>query len=45
MALAYRRYSYDYVAAEMTARASATGMWGYDCLPPWEWRALENGRR
>ncbi|MFC0282545.1 thermonuclease family protein [Camelimonas abortus] len=43
-ALAYRRYSTEYVAAENAARASGVGMWRYDFLPPWEWRALEKLR-
>lgn len=40
-ALAYRRYSTRYVAAEKAAQAANAGMWRYDFLPPWEWRALE----
>ncbi|MFD2676004.1 thermonuclease family protein [Camelimonas lactis] len=43
-ALAYRRYSTRYVMAEDAARAAKAGMWAYDFLPPWEWRALEKGR-
>lgn len=37
-ALAYRRYSQDYVAAERTARSSRRGMWRGEFVPPWEWR-------
>ena len=40
-ALAYRRYSRRHVAAEDAAKAAKAGMWAYDFLPPWEWRALE----
>lgn len=40
-ALAYRRYSTRYVMAEEAARRAKVGMWAYDFLPPWEWRALE----
>jgi len=43
-ALAYRRYSTRHVAAEDAARAAKAGMWRYDFLPPWEWRALEKLR-
>jgi endonuclease YncB( thermonuclease family) len=38
LALAYRRYSHDYVAAEDEARAAGRGMWGGTFEPPWEWR-------
>jgi len=41
LALAYRRYSDDYVAAENAARAASRGMWAGTFEPPWEWR----GRR
>lgn len=37
-ALAYRRYSQNYVAAERTARSSRRGMWRREFVPPWEWR-------
>ena len=37
-ALAYRRYSRDYVAAERMARSSRRGMWRGEFVPPWEWR-------
>jgi endonuclease YncB( thermonuclease family) len=38
LALAYRRYSHDYVAAEDDARTAARGMWVGTFEPPWEWR-------
>ena len=38
LALAYRRYSRDYVAAEDEARQAGRGMWAGTFEPPWEWR-------
>ena len=38
LALAYRRYSRDYVAAEDDARAAGLGMWAGTFELPWEWR-------
>ena len=38
LALAYRRYSTDYVAAEEAAEADARGMWQGRFEPPWAWR-------
>ena len=38
LALAYRRYSLDYVAAEDQAREVGRGMWAGMFEPPWEWR-------
>ena len=37
-ALAYRRYSRDYVAEESTARAAKRGLWRGDFVAPWDWR-------
>lgn len=37
-AMAYRRYSRDYVAAEEHAAATKAGIWRDEFLPPWEWR-------
>ncbi len=37
-ALAYRRYSQDYVDEEGTARKSRVGMWQGQFMEPWEWR-------
>lgn len=44
-ALAYRKYGSDYVPAEDAARQAKAGMWRYDFLPGWEWRALEKLKR
>jgi len=41
-ALAYRRYSTDYVDEEETARAGHKGVWRGTLVPPWDWR---RGRR
>ena len=38
LALAYRRYSRDYVAAEDEARVAGRGMWAGTFEPPWDWR-------
>lgn len=40
-ALAYRRYSSDYVGAEAEARSSGAGMWRGDFVSPWDWRRGE----
>jgi endonuclease YncB( thermonuclease family) len=37
-ALAYRRYSTDYVQEENGAAASKLGMWRGDFVAPWDWR-------
>ena len=37
-ALAYRRYSMDYVETEAKAREAKRGMWKGEFVPPWEWR-------
>ena len=37
-ALAYRQYSVDYVRAETAARATRTGLWAGEFVPPWDWR-------
>ena len=37
-ALAYRRYSTDYVETEDKAREAKRGMWKGEFVPPWEWR-------
>jgi endonuclease YncB( thermonuclease family) len=38
-AVAYRRYSRDYVAAENEARKAKRGMWRGIFVKPWKWRA------
>ena len=37
-ALAYRKYSKDYVGAEEVAREAGKGLWRGLFVPPWEWR-------
>ena len=37
-ALAYRRFSLDYVHEEEEARAKKLGIWRGQFRPPWEWR-------
>ena len=37
-ALAYRRYSDDYVDEEAIAQAAQAGMWRGEFVPPWDWR-------
>ena len=37
-ALAYRRYSRQYVRQEQAAKAARRGVWGGEMVPPWEWR-------
>ena len=38
LALAYRKYSTDYIHEEEIARKNAVGMWAGEFVPPWEWR-------
>ena len=44
LALAYRRYSMDYVDQEAGARAARRGIWGATFERPWEWRKRQRGR-
>ena len=37
-ALAYRRYSTDYVDEEAVAQDDQAGVWSGEFVPPWEWR-------
>jgi endonuclease YncB( thermonuclease family) len=37
-ALAYRRYSKEYISAEQEAQAAKRGIWAGEFEPPWEWR-------
>ncbi len=37
-ALAYRRYSLDYVNEEADAQAARRGIWAGRFVKPWEWR-------
>ena len=38
-ALAFRKFSNDYVSEEDTARQNELGLWAGTFTPPWEWRA------
>jgi endonuclease YncB( thermonuclease family) len=38
-AVAYRRFSRDYVAAEQGARRAKVGIWSGTFVMPWDWRA------
>ena len=40
-ALAYRRYSKDYVGEERAARAARRGIWRGEFVAPWDWRRGE----
>jgi endonuclease YncB( thermonuclease family) len=44
-ALAYRRYSLDYVGEEAEARAAGRGMWRGQFIEPWEWRSAQRPQR
>ena len=44
-AMAYRRYSKDYVDAENEARKAKRGMWRGTFMKPWAWRASSPPRR
>ena len=37
-AMAYRRYSKDYISAEREAQSANRGMWAGEFEPPWKWR-------
>ncbi len=37
-ALAYRRYSLDYVDEEADAQAARRGIWASEFVKPWDWR-------
>ncbi len=41
LALAYRRYSLDYVEEEADAQAARRGIWAGEFVKPWEWRRGE----
>jgi endonuclease YncB( thermonuclease family) len=40
-AVAYRRYSLDYVGAEEAARQEGVGIWAGRFVFPWRWRRGE----
>lgn len=37
-ALAYRRYSKEYISEELEAKSRLSGMWRGDFIAPWDWR-------
>jgi len=39
-ALAYRRYSKDYINEEEDAQGRGVGMWAGGFVVPWEWRKM-----
>ena len=43
-ALAYRKYSTDYVEQEQVARKAKAGMWRGEFTAPWEWRQAQRQR-
>ena len=43
-AVAYRRYSKDYVQAEDAARKEKRGIWSGEFAMPWDWRKGTRGR-
>ena len=43
-ALAFRRYSDQYVPAEELAQRRTAGMWGGQFVTPWEWRPEARGQ-
>jgi len=38
MALAYRKYSNDYIGQEASAKTAGRGLWAGEFVPPWDWR-------
>ena len=38
MALAYRKYSNDYISHEASAKVARRGLWSGQFIYPWEWR-------
>lgn len=38
LAVAYRRYSQDYVSREVQARSMLAGLWSGEFIMPWDWR-------
>jgi endonuclease YncB( thermonuclease family) len=44
-ALAFRRYSMDYVADEARARVKRVGIWASEFQLPWDWRAAKRGQK
>ena len=44
-ALAYRRYSTDYVQDERAAKVAQKGIWRGEFMPPWEWRSIRQVKK
>jgi endonuclease YncB( thermonuclease family) len=44
-ALAYRKYSLDYVRDEIEAKENERGIWKAKFLPPWEWRRDQRAKQ
>ena len=44
-ALAYRRYSNDYIDEEELAKENKKGLWGSEFIKPWEWRRNNSNKR
>ena len=40
-ALAYRKYSNDYIKEEEEAKKKKIGLWAGQFIPPWKWRRLK----
>lgn len=45
LAVAYRKYSMDYVGLEEEARVVRRGVWASDFEMPWDWRKAKKGSR
>jgi len=43
-AVAYRKYSLDYVADENRAHLARAGMWSGSFAMPWDWRSRKQQR-
>lgn len=43
-AMAFRRYSHDYIGREDRAKRMRAGIWDSEFQPPWEWRASQGSR-
>ena len=44
-ALAYRRYSKDYIYEEELAKENKRGLWRSKFMKPWEWRRARNSNK
>lgn len=43
-ALAFVRYSREYLPEEAEAKAAGAGMWSMEFVPPWEWRKAQRSK-